>query len=331
MNKDRIGTILKRQNLVSGDSITFKPLEGGVSSDICLVSDGQNKYVIKQALSQLQVDDEWYADRSRNEIEQEFMQYLDKHRPGAVPRLIYNDREEQFFVMEYLDQGFQNWKQQMLGGHFNEKTARQAAELLADIHTSSHGDEALKRKFDNIENFYSLRIEPYLVTTGVRHPALEACFVEEAERLRKHRTALIHGDFSPKNIMTKEDRVVILDHEVAWYGDPAFDLAFFLNHLHLKLLHHYFNTRAFRDLTGTARNAYFNQLGAVEPGLEERTGRLLLMMMLARVDGKSPVEYLSTEEQKFVRQFVYDQLPEQGNALPEITATWKSKLKETFV
>ena len=60
----------------------------------------------------------------------------------------------------------------------------------------------------------------------------------EAERLVTCRSVLVHGDFSPKNLLVSGDRLVIIDCEVAWYGDPAFDLAFLLNHLCLKALYH---------------------------------------------------------------------------------------------
>ena len=48
--------------------------------------------------------------------------------------------------------------------------------------------------------------------------------------------ALVHGDVSPKNILVGPRGPVFLDAECAWYGDPAFDLAFCLNHLLLKCL-----------------------------------------------------------------------------------------------
>lgn len=328
MDKELITTVLREENLVTKSSLEFKPLEGGVSSDIFLVTDGSHHYVIKRALPKLQVEDDWYADIARNNIEQDFIRFLGKYRPKAVPTLLYRDTDHHFFVMEYLGNDFRNWKQQMLRGQFDVETAEKAAELLAEIHQKSWDNEALKQKFNNSENFYSLRTEPYLVTTGKRHPDLSDIFLEEAERLKDYRQALVHGDFSPKNILVKDDRVVLLDHEVAWFGDPAFDLAFFLNHLYLKMLVHYRKQREIQDLTSTVWNTYFNKLGLQrQEEMESRVGKLLLMMMLARVDGKSPVEYLRENEKEFIRSFVYEHLPNQTFVQSKINSHWKLELK----
>ena len=112
--------------------------------------------------------------------------------------------------------------------------------------------------------------------------------------------ALVHGDVSPKNILIGRRGPVFLDAECAWYGDPAFDLAFCLNHLLLKCL---WNRRAAsrflacfdapgRDLSRAAST------GRRATTLEARAARLLPALLLARIDGKSPVEYITAESDK---------------------------------
>lgn len=328
IDKDSIVKTLVTNGLIDNGQVDFEPLEGGVSSDIYLLSEGRNQLVIKQALPKLQVEDHWYADVSRNQTEQAFIHYLEKIRPDAVPELLYTDADQQFFVMEYLDQSFKNWKRQMLKGEFEEVTARKAAELLSTIHLKSWGNEQLQQTFDTTENFKSLRIEPYLITTGERHPEFKELFFEEAQRLEHHHEALVHGDFSPKNMMVKPDRVVILDHEVAWFGDPAFDIAFLLNHLYLKMLYNWNAAKEIYDLTGIAWDTYFGAFtDKKSQELKDRIGRLLLMLMLARVDGKSPVEYLKEKEKNFVRRFVSHHLSNQIFEHSRINANWKAKLK----
>lgn len=329
MDTQLVSDILIDQGLFEADSkLQFKSLEGGVSSDIMLVTDGKRSCVVKQALPKLQVEDDWYADIERNKIEQDFTQFLAVHKPRSVPELLYSDEEHHLIVMEYLGEAFYNWKQQMLQGQFNIDTARKAARLLAEIHRKSWQNEELKQRFNNAENFHSLRTEPYLVTTGERHPELKNLFWEEAKRLRHHRQALVHGDFSPKNIMISDDRLVLLDHEVAWFGDPAFDLAFLLNHLYLKMLVQFRKQPEIQDLTSSAWDAYFGRMGASQKEeMEPRVGRLLLMLMLARVDGKSPVEYLLKPEKKFIRSFVHKHLPRENFSQHEINQKWKSALK----
>lgn len=331
MDKEIITDILQKENLIAGSKIKFTPLKGGVSSDIYLVTDGHNSIVVKQALPKLNVEDDWYADISRNENEQKFLRFLNKINPGATPKLLYSNSENFFFVMEFLDKGFMNWKKQLLKGVFEPQIAEKSAMLLASIHEKSRDNENLKKKFNKADNFYELRTEPYFVTTGERHPKLRALFFDEVERLKSYQEAIVHGDFSPKNIMVKKDRVVLLDHEVAWFGDPAFDLAFFLNHLYLKMLFHFKKTGDIQDLTKIAWTTYFENVGyEIEQRMKSRTIRLLLMMMLARIDGKSPVEYLETDQQEFVRSFVMANLPAGVYSHTEINQKWKDELKRTF-
>lgn len=331
MDKETITALLKKENLISGSEVQFTPLKGGVSSDIVLVSDGENSVVVKQALPKLNVEDDWYADISRNENEQKFLQFLKKIKPEASPELLYSNSKHSFFVMEFLDQDFRNWKKDMLNGVFDPVIAKKSVILLATIHQESWENEESKREFNKAENFYELRTEPYLVTTGERHPDLKELFFDEVKRLKTHQEAIVHGDFSPKNIMLKNGRVVLLDHEVAWFGDPAFDLAFFLNHLYLKMLYHFNKTGDIQDLTKLAWTSYFDQMGEqILHQMEERTVRLLLMMMLARMDGKSPVEYLENDQQEFVRSFVKKYLPVGKFSHAVINQNWKYELKQAF-
>lgn len=331
MDNAKIASILRKEDLISGDEISFIPLKGGVSSDIFLVSDGENSCVVKQALAKLKVENDWFADVSRNQNEQEFLRFLSQIKPEAGSKLLYSNSEYSFFVMEYLGEEFSNWKQQMMNGGFDQTISRQAAILLSEIHRNSLNDTNLKELFAKADNFFELRTEPYLVTTGKRHPDLKRLFFDEVERLNSHQEALVHGDFSPKNLMVRGDRVVLLDHEVAWFGDPAFDLAFFLNHLYLKMLYHFKKTGKIQDLTNVAWKVYFEKMGLdKQDEMERRTIRLLLMLMLARIDGKSPVEYLEADQQEFVLSFVKRNLPSGQFYQAEINQKWKDKLRKTF-
>ncbi|MCB1124794.1 MAG: phosphotransferase, partial [Verrucomicrobiae bacterium] len=226
----------KADHLLETESPLLKPLSGGVSSDIYLVQDGYRKFVVKQALEKLKVEADWFADTSRNEAERKYIEYVGRISPESVPRVIFAG--DGYFAMEYLGEGFVNWKQAMLAGRFEVDWAAKAGKLLGDIHRTSQGDSKLAAEFSNMESFWQLRIDPYLVTTGSKHPDLKKRFEEEAERLRTEASALVHGDFSPKNILVSQDRLVLLDCEVACYADPAFDLAFLFTHLFLKVLYH---------------------------------------------------------------------------------------------
>jgi len=301
---------LRDAGVLGGDEAIVKPLSGGVSCDIWLVQAAARRIVVKQALPKLRVKDDWYADVGRNATEQAYMRYVAGFRRDAVPHIVHADPALGFFAMEYFGEGFENWKQQLLDGLLEQATAALAGNLLGEIHRRSWGDGALRSEFDTTKNFHQLRTESYLLTTGARHPSLLALFEEEARRMEETRLCLVHGDYSPKNILVARDRIVLLDCEVAWFGEPAFDVAFLLNHLHLKGLHDPGRCARFTALAAKAWEAYRGALGQARLGdMDSRVARQLLMQMLARVDGKSPVEYLTDERKKeALRRFVSEGL-----------------------
>ena len=62
--------------------------------------------------------------------------------------------------------------------------------------------------------------------------------------------------------------------------------------------------------------------------IEERLCELLPALMLARVDGKSPVEYLSAEDQSFVRNSAIRMLHDTPNTLHEFVRIILSALQK---
>jgi aminoglycoside phosphotransferase (APT) family kinase protein len=318
--------LLRRDGVVSAPDAQLTPLSGGVSCEIYLVEDGAERFVAKRALAKLAVKADWFADVSRNRHEWEYIRYVARFLPEAVPALRYCSAADNYFAMEHLNGRFLNWKQLLLAGQAHVAHARQAGELLGQIHRHSAGDSEAMRLFDTTPIFFQLRLEPYLLATGAKHPSLRPWFEAEAARLAVTRKCLVHGDFSPKNILINGGRMVLLDCEVAWYGDPAFDLAFLLNHFFLKKLRHAPRDAGLRPMIGEFWSAY--QAGQTSPALDARVSRLLLMLMLARVDGKSPVEYLEAARQQFIREFVREQLPRENFSLPAITDLWFSRLAQ---
>jgi len=118
------------------------------------------------------------------------------------------------------------------------------------------------------------------------------------EDTRSHADTIVHGDYSPKNILVHDDRLILLDHEVIHIGDPGFDLGFSMTHL-LSKAHHLPEARtAFRDATIRYWQSYWDivKSSAWAENLEERAVRHTLACLMARVRGRSPLEYLSEEE-----------------------------------
>lgn len=276
----------------------WTPLSGGVSSDIWRVDfPNGTQLCVKRALAKLKTAADWYAPVSRNAHEWAWIQFAAGVVPAAVPTPLAHDAEAGLFAMSWLDPADHPvWKQQLLDGRVEPATAAQVGRVLGTVHAASAGRDDLRAAFDTGDAFHALRLEPYLLQTAQRHPALASKLRALVERTASHRGALVHGDVSPKNILVGAHGPVLLDAECAWYGDPAFDLAFCLNHLLLKFVPQPDRASQLRASFQSLVDAYF-AVSTFEPraALEARAAALLPALLLARVDGKSPVEYITQE------------------------------------
>jgi aminoglycoside phosphotransferase (APT) family kinase protein len=138
------------------------------------------------------------------------------------------------------------------------------------------------------------RVDPYHRTAAERNPDLADAVLDEVDRLLDTRRALVLGDWSPKNLLTYPNRVLALDFEVAHWGDPAFDVAFLLTHLVLKGVRRPQDRPALRAAASAFIDAYMSAAGAIAPDDGDVIAELGCLL-LARVDGKSPAEYLTGE------------------------------------
>ncbi len=212
-----------------------RPLPGGVSSDIGLVEAGGRRFCVKRALPRLKVAALWEAPVGRNAAEAAYMRAVARWLPRAVPRVLAEDPDAGLFAMDYLPpERFPLWKAELLEGRVDQDFAAAVGRDLALIHAKSAADPDVRTAFDHDQTFEAIRIEPYLRATGRAHPKLAARLGSLAELTLSTKRALVHGDVSPKNILVGPDGPVFLDAECAWFGDPAFDIAFCLNHLLLK-------------------------------------------------------------------------------------------------
>ncbi|NCW24288.1 MAG: aminoglycoside phosphotransferase family protein [Betaproteobacteria bacterium] len=305
------------------------PLEGGVSSDIWRFECEGKSYCVKRALGRLKVAAVWEAPISRNASEADWMRFVNRVDPSYAPACLANDAKKGMLLMPYLPHAdYPLWKQMLYRGHCSADDARAVGVRLAHIHGQAAKEPELLAAFDNMPVFIAIRLEPYLLATAENHPDLKALLLELAGLAAQGRHSLIHGDVSPKNILLGPDGPVFLDAECACWGDPAFDLAFCLNHLLLKRLwmpaHLELYRSSFSQLVEGYRCA-FNQYQAWESwdSLEQRVAKLLPALALARVDGKSPVEYLTSASQKdLVRRLARKALAAATLCLEDINAQW---------
>ena len=314
-----------------GDAFDAEPLKGGVSSDIWRVRLASGDVCVKRALQTLRVSQEWTAPTRRHFKEAAWFRLVEVIAPGAAPKLLAHEQTRGVIVMSYLpDHDYPVWKAQLHDGIIDLDFVAQTAAILGEVHTRTAEDTEVRDLFFDPELFHALRLSPYFAATADVH-------ADVAEPLRALMTqfdanpiALVHGDFSPKNILMGPDGPVILDAECANFGDPAFDVAFCLNHLLLKR----FFTRGSFELLTSAFDIFlsrYRQAVSWEPVdvLEARTARYLAGLLLARIDGKSPVEYITADEEKaHVRTFAKRYLLKPAESPTTIAQDWFSSAPE---
>ena len=302
---DEIRAALADMGLVDADAhYPLSALGGGVSCDVYLADLPSRQIVVKRALPKLRVAADWRAPPERSEAEVAWIRLVAGIDPKRVPGILGEDHKRHIFAMEYLPpEQFPLWKTLLADGRIDAGFAAKVGTELAGIHASTAGREDVARAFDNRAQFRALRIEPYLLFTANRNPDVVEAIEQIADGIATSRIALMQGDISPKNILCGPDGPVFLDAETACYGDPAFDLAFCLNHLLLKGAWHPQHADALAAAFMALKSAYFDGASwESRDGLDHRAARLLAALLLARVDGKSPVEYLTDERSKeFVR------------------------------
>lgn len=306
----------------AGEMPASTALTGGVSSDIWKVDLRSGPLCVKRALPRLRVAQLWEAPVERNRYEWRWMRAAASIVPGCAPRVLAHD-EAGLFAMEYLDGArFPLWKDALRAGRADANFARQVGERLARIHAATAGDARMAAEFATDAGFHAIRLEPYLLATARRHADLAAQLQALAERTAATRAALVHGDVSPKNIVVGANGPVFLDAECAWYGDPAFDLAFCLNHLLLKCLWVPDAASRFLACYDALAAGYLSIHAAA--GLEARAASLLPGLLLARVDGKSPVEYVTAETRKArVRSVARALLLAPPSTLAAVRTAWQ--------
>lgn len=269
------------------------PLAGGVSNTVLLVEAGGRSFVVKQALPQLRVQAEWLCDRRRIRRESAALQVLSPVLPpGSVPSVLFDDPANCAFAMSAAPASAETWKAGLLRGECDGSIAEQVGHILAALIRSTEGSSELNSRFGDIAIFDQLRLDAYYRYTAGRHPDLAPWFESLIADCTGRRFCIVHGDFSPKNFLVDGNAVVVIDWECVHYGNPAFDAAFLLNHLLLKSYHLPAQAADFAALGLRFRNAVASGIPSM-PWLEEATIRHLSGLLLARMDGKSPVEYIT--------------------------------------
>jgi aminoglycoside phosphotransferase (APT) family kinase protein len=314
--------------IAQGVAPDFERLTGGVSSDVFRLQTSAGPVCVKRARATLRVATVWEAPVERSHYEVEWLRTARPLIGAAVPQVLYEDRASSLLVMNFYDPATHSvWKSDLAAGRVDRALAGQVGTLLVKVHSGTAGRAEIARRFRNTDLFEALRLAPYLRQSAFRHPDLATRLVAMADRTAAARVALVHGDVSPKNILCGPAGPVLLDAECAWYGDPAFDLAFCSAHLLLKCVWRPAHIDEYLGSFTALHLAYFPGVNW-EPAadLEARAAELTAAILLARVDGKSPAEYLQAEsDRSFVRTAARELITRTPTTLAELAAAWAGR------
>jgi len=303
--------------------LSMQNLPGGVSNRAVLVHlDDGRSWVLKQALEKLRVAVDWFSDPQRIHREALGIKYLHKLAPpGSITPLIFEDFEKHILAMEAVPQPHENWKVLLLQGEIAQNDVRQFAEILAAIHRNAWEQRrTLKSTFDDDQYFESLRLEPYYASAAEQVPEAVEFLHDIIAQTRRQKITLVHGDYSPKNILKYQEKLILLDHEVIHWGDPAFDVGFSMTHLLSKAHHLKEQRNTFAQAAQFYWAHYFAQLQNVEwkGQLEEHAARHTLACLLARVAGRSPLEYLDAAQRQVQKDIVVQIMKKPPHEIPSL-------------
>jgi 5-methylthioribose kinase len=329
------------------DRVVVRELPGGVSNMVLLVGhpeQPEKDFVIKQARAQLRTRHVWLSNVERIWREAEVLRVCERllaraatprhgSLPFTTPRILFEDREQYLLGMTAAPRPNVVWKADLLAGQVDERVATAAGALLGTLHAGSWGDADVAHALGDRTLFDQLRIDPYYRTLAAERPETKPAIERLIESLAAHPQCLVHADFSPKNMILFAGGLVMVDFETGHYGDPAFDLGFFLSHLLLKAFLTAPNHAKYVALSVAFWEAYDDLLrtrvSATElADLWARGVQNFAGCAWARLDGKSPVEYLSEERRRAaVRGLCLQLFEERPTSWPEVVLLASRRLE----
>jgi 5-methylthioribose kinase len=327
-----VGYLKETGRVGGGEEPVVRVLAGGVSNRTVLVErpEAGEAWVVKQALPKLRVAVDWFSDPERIHREALGLRWLEELvPPGTITPLVFEDQDNHLLAMEAVPEPHENWKSMLLGGRLENDHVGQFGRLVGTVHRGGYERrEETERVFRDRSFFESLRLEPYYGYTAEQVPDAADFLSALVEETRARRDTLVHGDYSPKNVLVRKGTLVLLDHEVIHFGDPAFDLGFSLTHF-LSKAHHLPGMR--EDLADAARFYWATYREVIEElpwaaDIEERAVRHTLGCLLARVAGRSPLEYLDEGELAHQREAVLALLQYPPESVPGLVEDFVGRL-----
>lgn len=310
-----INYLLEKKVISNDEPYEVNYCKGGVSCVAALIETCGKTMLVKQGRAKLAVKEDWRADPGRMEVEAKANDFYNRYIPESAPAVITYDEENCIMIREAAPADCRMWKEDLLDDIFDFEVAKKTMEALAVVHNKSADNEEAAKNFANMDVFYQLRISPYFEFLATKHPEIKGVIEDMIPKIRDRHEVIVHSDYSPKNILVNKDRsICILDYEIAHYGNPAFDVAFFTNHIVLKSAHMRQFSAAILNMLLYMTDTYFGMINFTDAKkLEEECIPLLGILMIARIDGKSPAEYITSEKTKqlvrdMAMKFIYGEV-----------------------
>ena len=268
-------------------------------------------FVLKQARAQLRTEQPWFSSIERNWREADVLRACQQLLGSATvtasvslvfetPQILFEDREEYLFAMTAAPRPNVVWKAELLAGRVAGEIATAAGALLGTLHAESWRNAEIAAELGDRTLFEELRVAPYYHTLAEKRPDAREGVQRLLAALAASPRSLVHADFSPKNLLVFSGGLMMVDFETGHFGDPAFDLGFFLSHLLLKACLQAPDHLRYLALVERFRDSYdlvlAPKISAAElSNLWARGVQNLAGCAWARLDGKSPVEYLTDD------------------------------------
>jgi len=296
-----VNYLIEKEVVSPNEVVHVEIMTGGVSNTVLSVTTKNQNLVLKQALPELKVAQKWEADQRRAIVEADALRLFHEISPNVVPKLVFIDPVEFVLIMERIPLGSSVWKSDLLSGIFNPKVPEVLGKTLAEWHHFGAENPEYKVQFKEDTLFEQLRVDPFYRFVADKNPLLQESIFALINELESDHSTIVHGDFSPKNIMvTPDEQVYVLDFEVMHVGNPIFDLAFLVSHLLCKFF------RAENDLIavklGNMADKFLSEYEAIH-SISSTLPLHAALLALARVEGKSPVDYLSESAQVKLQKF----------------------------
>ncbi len=243
-----IARLLAADGVAAADA-ELVPLSGGVSCDVwhveprfvlCgFVEANPHGLVIKSPLARLRVPTTWEADVSRAGVEAAALRLFGDISPGLVPPVVWEHRTDPVIAISSAPRDWRDWREVLSEGDATDivDICTTLGTTLARWHVATEDPAALPAILTTGDRLRTLRTDPFHRAAAVELPQVSDELFALAGELEAARTCLVHGDFSPKNVLVASSHpgaLWIIDAEVAHFGNPSLDAAFMSAHLLLK-------------------------------------------------------------------------------------------------